>query len=135
MLDDSPNLERKSESVYKSMKEDPAYGGEGKTFLDFKHNIGGYKMAEVKDGQIRAIGGESGEVPYLEIGQAVKFNVDFPHSGQLDMQRIAQIVEIVDPEIKGSSKIVRLKQGERTAWFRPDQLQLDYSPKPLDWTA
>lgn len=71
--------------VYKSMKEDPAYGeSRGETFLDFKSKIFGYTMAIEKDGKITGIGGENGEVPYLEVGNKIMPKGDFSELRGLD---------------------------------------------------
>lgn len=118
--------------VYRNMKEDPMYQGEGKSFIDFPDDIFGYKMAQVKDGKIAAIGGNDGKVPYLHLNDIVKPKGDSKGfvPGGLDPDQDTEIVEFIEPFKDGrTDAIVRVKQGDKTAWLKPYQMEQVYFPK------
>ncbi len=113
--------------VYKNMKEDPAYNGEGKTFIDFENKIFGYTIAQKKEGKIIAIGGENGEVPYLHIGDSVVPEGDSRGLVGLEVGQNAEIIEIAEPFVDGrTDQIILVKQGDSAAWLKPYQFKKTY---------
>jgi hypothetical protein len=114
--------------VYKSMKEDPAYGeSRGESFIDFGHKVFGYSMGTEKDGKITAIGGENGEVPYLEIGNKIKLKGEYRELGGLEPNMEAEIIGFHKPFEDGETDhIVKVKQGDRVVSLKPYQMEKRY---------
>lgn len=114
--------------VYKNMKEDPAYGPcRGESFTDFTANVFGYTMGTERDGRVVAIGGESGEVPYLEVGNKVKPKGEYMALGGLEPGQDAEIVGLRRPFEDGNTdKIVQVQQGDKVAWLKPYQMEKVY---------
>ena len=111
--------------VYKNMKEDPAYQGEGNEFIDFKGSMFGYTMALKKDGKIIGMCGEDAEVPYLEVGNEVKPKLEGLYG--FDSNETAEIVDFREPNVDGNTDhVVKIKQGEKVAWVKPYQMEKIY---------
>ena len=119
-----PDENTEQRSVYKNMKEDPAYKDH---VVDFEQGVFGYTMGEEVDGKIRAIGGETDAVPYLHLEDKVKPIGEYALANLHPDDGDIVIVRLQKPFEKGETDhIVVVKQGHKIIALKPSEVEKVY---------